>query len=106
MIWHWAWVPGRFESTEQPQQFKNVRRTSVFFCVGTDIDVRSNNQCQVLIDSQQFQFHLQGLGLGLGIPLILAIIVAVACWYRKSTTKPGAGGVVVGRPVDGEGTKV
>jgi len=47
-----------------------------------------------------------GLGLGLGIPLILAIIVAVACWYRKSTTKPGAGGVVVGRPVDGEGTKV
>lgn len=55
---------------------------------------------------QQFQFHLQGLGLGLGIPLILAIIVAVACWYRKSTTKPGTGGVVVGRPVDGEGTKV
>jgi len=47
-----------------------------------------------------------GLGLGLGIPLILAIIVAAACWYRKSTTKPGTGGVVVGRPVDGEGTKV
>ena len=35
MIWHWAWVPGRLESTEQPQQFKNVSRNFFRFFVST-----------------------------------------------------------------------